>query len=48
MDAQGNTNGTQVKTNICWTIGGGSPGSPTTVQLPGWKIFYAGNNFDNK
>jgi len=44
-DAQGNTNGTQAKTNFCWTICGGSSGSPPTVTLPGWKLLYAGNDF---
>ena len=46
MNPQGNTNGTQVKTNVCSTLGGGQmPGS--TIR-PGWKLFYAGNDFNNK
>lgn len=44
MDAQGNTNGTQVKSNPCTTLGGGG-GTPGTVQLPGWKLLYAGTDF---
>ena len=45
MDAAANTNGTQVKTNNCTTLGGGSNPNPGTLQLPGWKLLYAGNDF---